>query len=59
MRAALQRGVERGELAADIDHDLAVDMLVGPLYYGLLARGDKVELSPDDLVAAVLRAWRP
>ena len=48
-----------GELAADIDHDLAVDMLVGPVYYGLLARGDKVELSPDDLVAAVLRAWRP
>ena len=59
VRAALQRGVERGELAADIDHDLAVDMLVGPVYYGLLARGDKVELSPDDLVAAVLRAWRP
>ena len=59
VRAALQRGVERGELAADIDHDLAVDMLVGPVYYGLLARGDKVELSPDDLIAAVLRAWRP
>jgi AcrR family transcriptional regulator len=59
VRAALQRGVERGELAGDIDHDLAVDMLVGPVYYGLLARGDKVELSPDDLVAAVLRAWRP
>ena len=33
--------------------------VVGPVYYGLLARGDKVELSPDDLVAAVLRAWRP
>jgi AcrR family transcriptional regulator len=59
VRAALQRGVERGELAADIDHDLAVDMLVGPVYYGLLARGHKVALSPEDLVAAVLRAWRP
>jgi len=59
VRAALQRGVERGELAADIDHDLAVDMLVGPVYYGLLARGHEVALSPDDLVAAVLRAWRP
>jgi len=59
IRAALQRGVERGELAADIDHDLAVDMLVGPVYYGLLARGHEVALSPDDLVAAVLRAWRP
>jgi AcrR family transcriptional regulator len=59
VRAALERGVERGELAADIDHELAVDMLVGPVYYGLLARGHKVDLSPDDLVAAVLRAWRP
>lgn len=59
VRAALQRGVERGELVADIDHDLAVDMLVGPVYYGLLARGDKVEVPADDLVAAVLRAWRP
>ena len=59
VRAALQRGVERGELATDIDHDLAVDMLVGPVYYGLLARGHEVALSPDDLVAAVLRAWRP
>ena len=59
VRAALKRGVERGELAADIDHDLAVDMLVGPVYYGLLARGHEVALSPDDLVAAVLRAWRP
>jgi len=58
VRAALERGVARGELATDIDHELAVDMLVGPVYYRLLARGDKVELSPDDLVAAVLRAWR-
>jgi hypothetical protein len=34
-------------------------MLVGPVYYGLLARGDKVDLSPDGLVSAVLRAWQP
>jgi AcrR family transcriptional regulator len=59
VRTALERGVQRGELAADIDHDLAVDMIVGPVYYALLARGDKIELSPDDLVSAVLRAWRP
>jgi AcrR family transcriptional regulator len=58
VRAALERGVARGELAADMDHELAVDMLVGPVYYRLLARGATVELSPDDLVAAVLRAWR-
>jgi AcrR family transcriptional regulator len=59
IRAALERGVERGELTIGIDHELAVDMLVGPVYYSLLSRGEKVETSPDDLVAAVLRAWRP
>jgi AcrR family transcriptional regulator len=59
VRAALERGVARGELDAGIDHELAVDMLVGPVYYGLLSRGEKVDISPDDLVAAVLRAWRP
>jgi AcrR family transcriptional regulator len=58
IRAALERGVERGELAADIDHELAVDMLVGPIYYSLLSRGDKIETSADDLADAVLRAWR-
>ena len=51
--------MKRGELAADIDRELAVDMLVGPVYYRLLARGEDIDFSPDDLVAAVLRAWRP
>jgi len=59
VRAALERGVARGELDPGIDHDLAVDMVVGPVYYGLLMRGDTVAISPEDLVAAVLRAWRP
>ena len=59
VRAALERGVKRGEIAADIDRELAVDMLVGPVYYRLLARGEDIAVSPDDLVAAVLRAWRP
>jgi hypothetical protein len=34
-------------------------MLLGPMYYRLLARGEDIAVSPDDLVAAVLRAWRP
>jgi hypothetical protein len=58
VRAALERGVVRGELAADLDRELAVDMLVGPVYYRLHARGENIDVSPDDLVAAVLRAWR-
>jgi Tetracyclin repressor-like, C-terminal domain len=58
-RAALQRGIDRGELARDADLELAVDLLVGPVYYRLLARGAAVGISPDDLVAAVLRAFAP
>ena len=42
-----------------MNRELAVDMLVGPVYYRLLARGENIDVSPDDLVAAVLRAWRP
>ena len=58
-RAALERGIERGELAGDTDLELAVDLLVGPVYYRLLAGGAVVGISPDGLVAAVLRAFAP
>src|SRR5919107_1647377 len=34
-KAALERGVARGELAEGLDLDLAVDLLVGPVYYRL------------------------
>ena len=58
-RAALERGIARGELARDADLELAVDLLVGPVYHRLLTRGSPVGISPDDLVAAVLRAFAP
>lgn len=58
-RAALERGIARGELAGDADLELAVDLLVGPVYYRLLTRGSPVGMSPVDLVAAVLRAFAP
>jgi AcrR family transcriptional regulator len=57
-RAALERGVARGELPPGVDLELAVDLLVGPVYYRLLARAEKIEISPEDLAAAVLRACR-
>ena len=57
--AALERGIARGELPEGLDLELAVDLLVGPVYYRLLAHGEKVEIAPDDLVNAVLRAFRP
>jgi len=35
--AMLSRAIDRGELPADLDHDLALDLLVAPLGFRLLA----------------------
>jgi len=43
----INRAIERGELPADIDPDLAVDLVVGPLYWRLAVA--RLPLSPDDL----------
>jgi AcrR family transcriptional regulator len=37
VRAIWQRGVERGDFRDDIDVDVAIDMLFGPIIYRLLA----------------------
>jgi AcrR family transcriptional regulator len=39
VRLLLQRGIERGELAADTDIDLLVDVLIGPFLYRRLVTG--------------------
>ena len=45
LRAVLRRGVERGELRADADLDLAIDGLIGPIIYRvLITGGDPAEL---------------
>jgi len=41
-RLPLQRALERGDLPADIDIELAVDQLVGPIYYRVLVTGEAV-----------------
>jgi AcrR family transcriptional regulator len=43
--AALRRALERGELASDLDLDLASDLIVGPIAVRLFFRG--TQLSPD------------
>jgi AcrR family transcriptional regulator len=39
VRAVLERGLERGELRADVDTDAAPDLLIGPVYYRVLLTG--------------------
>ncbi|MDQ0203692.1 TetR/AcrR family transcriptional regulator [Pectinatus haikarae] len=42
MKAAqiLQNGINRGELSADTDLELCIDMIFGPIFYRLLITGD-------------------
>jgi AcrR family transcriptional regulator len=54
LQELLRRGIERGELRADLDTELAIDLLLGPIFYRLLISGEP--LTPafiDQLVVAV------
>src|SRR6202790_5187176 len=58
--ATLQRGIERGELRKDVDMDLLLDSLYGPIYMRFLIRHDK--LTPefvDHLCELVLTGAHP
>jgi AcrR family transcriptional regulator len=58
-RAAIERGVERGELRPGVDRELLVDLLVGPLFYRTLVSHDPIdEPYLHDLVDGALRAAR-
>jgi len=51
LRRVLEDAVTRGELRADIDHELALDLLGGPLYYRFLVTGGPID---DDLARGVV-----
>ena len=58
--ATLDRGIRRGELRKDIDRDLLLDSLYGPIYMRFLIQHDR--LSPDfvdRLCTLVLNGARP
>ena len=60
VRSALTRGVTRGELRADTDVELALDLLGGPPFYRFLITGTAIdERLARSLVQAVLRAFAP
>jgi hypothetical protein len=55
--AVIRRGIERGDLRADADSDVATELLVGPVYFRLMFGG---ELTPDfaeRVVDSVLRGY--
>ena len=60
LRAVLARGVERGDLRADLDVELALDMLGGALFYRLLVTGGPIDDRLAEGVAdSVLRSFAP
>jgi AcrR family transcriptional regulator len=60
LREVLARGVARGDLAPDLDFELALDVLGGPLFYRLLVTGGPIDRELADGVAdLVMRGFAP
>jgi AcrR family transcriptional regulator len=60
LRVVLERGVARGDLRADIDAELALDVLGGPLFYRLLVTGGPIdERLATGVAELILRGFAP
>ena len=58
--ADIERGKANGEFAADIDPELLIDSMFGPIYYRMLLRlGPLTEQFGSDLISQTLRGVRP
>ncbi|HEX5468249.1 MAG TPA: TetR/AcrR family transcriptional regulator [Gaiellaceae bacterium] len=56
----LRRGVERGDLRRDVDLELALDVLGGPLFYRLLITGGPLdEQLAEGVTELILRGFAP
>jgi AcrR family transcriptional regulator len=56
LRLILERGRERGELSSDIDLDVLIDVVLGPIAYRRLLSHDAID---DDFVANLLKIVIP
>jgi AcrR family transcriptional regulator len=63
LREVVERGVRRGELRADTDVELALDVLAGPLFYRLLITGgpidERLAVGTVDLIMRAYAATAP
>ncbi|GMK38917.1 TetR family transcriptional regulator [Paenibacillus sp. CCS19] len=42
-RSLLEKGIERKELKQDLDIEISIDLIYGPIFYRLLVTGDKID----------------
>jgi AcrR family transcriptional regulator len=61
VRGIVERAKARGELREDVDSDLAVDLMVGPMIYRLIIAGGEASGlgDPAEVLEAVLAGLRP
>jgi AcrR family transcriptional regulator len=60
LREVLERGVARGDLDRDLDFELALDVLGGPLFYRLLITGGPIdERLAEGVVELILAGFAP
>jgi len=58
-RKVLRQAVERGELPPDLDYDLTIDLLIGPIINRVLVSGGSVDLAlAEQIVDAVFGGLR-
>jgi AcrR family transcriptional regulator len=60
LRTVFDRGIERGDLQRDMDIELALDVLAGPLFYRLLITGWTIDdRLAENVVELILRGFAP
>jgi len=60
LRAVLERGIERADLRRELDLELALDVLGGPLFYRLLITGGPIDQQlAEGVVDLILRGFAP
>jgi AcrR family transcriptional regulator len=58
LREVFQRGVDRGDLRRDLDVELALDVLGGPLFYRLMITGGPIDARlASNVVELILRGF--
>ena len=51
-RRILEKGMQRGELKKDLDLELCIDLIYGPLFYRLLVTNEKID---EDIIKALVK----